>query len=88
MARSPHTPPDDAGGRGDTPQVFAMRLRAWRLEQGYSQRRVALLADLTEQTVFNWEQGRSLPSYDALRKLAKASGISADWWLGLTDRRR
>jgi transcriptional regulator with XRE-family HTH domain len=43
------------------------------------------MTGLTEQTVFNWEQGRSLPSYDALRKLVVASGISADWWLGLID---
>jgi transcriptional regulator with XRE-family HTH domain len=57
------------------------------MERGWSQRQVSLQTGLTEQTVFNWEQGRSLPSYDGLKKLVKASHISADWWLGLTDHR-
>lgn len=88
MDRSSHTPSHGNGGRGDTKHAFAKRLREWREENGYSQRRVAIIAGITEQTVFNWEQGRSMPSYDALKKLVTASGISADWWLGLTERRR
>lgn len=74
-------------GDGGPQQVFATRLREWRRERGYSQRQVSDLTGLTEQTVFNWGQGRSLPSYDALRKLVTSTGISADWWLGLTDYR-
>ena len=80
-------PADDKGKGLDAQQLFASRLRAWRMEQGWSQRQVSLETGLTEQTVFNWEQGRSLPSYDALKKLVEASHISADWWLGLTDDR-
>lgn len=86
MNARPHHPNGDGGG-GGTQQVFATRLRDWRRERGYSQRQVSDLTGLTEQTVFNWEQGRSLPSYDALRKLVTATGISGDWWLGLTDER-
>lgn len=63
--------------------MFAKRLRAWRIGNGWSQRQVAIATGLTEQTVLNWEQGRSLPSYDALRRLVEASDISADWWLCL-----
>lgn len=86
MSLRPHLAGSNGEGM-DAQQLFASRLRAWRMERGWSQRQVSLATGLTEQTVFNWEQGRSLPSYDGLAKLAKASGISADWWLGLTDRR-
>lgn len=86
MSARPHDPYERRGGEG-TQQVFATRLREWRRNNGMSQRQVSDLTGLTEQTVFNWEQGRSLPSYDALRKLVTASGISADWWLGLSDYR-
>ena len=35
-------------------------------------------------TLLNWEAGRA-PSYDALARLVAASGISGDYWLGVTD---
>jgi len=86
MGTSGH-PPSQRGGDADAQQLFAHKLRGWRMEQGWSQRQVSLQTGLTEQTVFNWEQGRSLPSYDGLKKLVEASHISADWWLGITNHR-
>lgn len=80
-------PPDNGGG-GGAQEVFAKRLGEWRREQGWTQRHLANAVGVTEQSVHNWEQGRSLPSFKALQKLVVASGFTADWWLGLSDERR
>jgi transcriptional regulator with XRE-family HTH domain len=35
--------------------------------------------------VSEWLKGKAKPGYDILKQIAKAFGISADYWLGLTD---
>lgn len=64
-------------------ELFAKRIRAWREAEALSRRELARRLEVTEQTLLNWENGR-LPSYEALRMLVRASGITGDYWLGLT----
>lgn len=84
--QSPY-PKAQAGG-GDAIEGFAKRFALVRKELGWSQRRAALAVDVTEQTIHNWERGHGFPSFAALYRLAEATGISSDWWLGLTKLRR
>ena len=65
-----------------TQEVFAKRFGAWREAQGESRRVTAARLGVTEQTLLNWEAGRT-PSFDALARLVHASGVSADWWVGV-----
>jgi transcriptional regulator with XRE-family HTH domain len=63
---------------------FTKRFGDWRTAQGMTRRELARAIDVTEQTLINWEKG-TVPSADALARLVRYSGISADWWLGISD---
>lgn len=51
-----------------------------------TRRQLARDLEVTEQTLINWERGTQ-PTIEPLARLAAYSGISLDWWLGLTDSR-
>lgn len=54
---------------------------------GLTKRTLAERMGLHETTVGKWVLGRNQPSLDYLAKLARALGVSADWLLGLSERR-
>lgn len=54
---------------------------------GMTKRTLAERMGLHETTVGKWVLGRNQPSLDYLAKLARALGVSADWLLGLSERR-
>jgi len=56
-------------------------------EYGLTKRTLAERMGLHETTVGKWVLGRNQPSLDYLAKLAAALGVSADWLLGLSERR-
>lgn len=67
----------------DRQELFAKRLGGWRRSQALSQREVAARIGVTEQTIYNWEAGQSVPSFAGLRRLVEVSAITGDWWLGI-----
>lgn len=67
-------------------EAFAKRFGDWRDQQGMTRRQLARDLEVTEQTLINWERGTQ-PTIEPLARLAAYSGISLDWWLGLTDSR-
>lgn len=62
--------------------VEEMALRGLRTPED-----LAHFAGVTKNTGYNWHGG-GLPRADGLAKLVEASGISADYWLGLSDVRQ
>jgi transcriptional regulator with XRE-family HTH domain len=86
MSAARHTNQESPDGesRMQDQDLFAKRFGQWRVAQGESRRATAARLGVTEQTLLNWESGRA-PSYDALARLVAASGVSGDYWLGVTD---
>ncbi|MDR0472321.1 MAG: helix-turn-helix domain-containing protein [Treponema sp.] len=65
--------------------VFGKRLRFARNDRGWSQERLAELAEIPNTSVAHFESGDRKPSYDNLRKLTLVLDISADYLLGIED---
>jgi transcriptional regulator with XRE-family HTH domain len=58
---------------------FAQRLRELREAKGYSQYRVAQLANLTSQAISDLEEGnRSDPRWSTVQALARVFGVNTD----------
>jgi transcriptional regulator with XRE-family HTH domain len=68
----------------NTQPGFSKRLREWREATGEPRRAIAQAIAVTEQTLINWERGTE-PGAAAVARLARYSGRTADWWLGLSD---
>ena len=64
---------------------FSVRLKELRVEKGLTQRDIAYEVGLTPNSICEWEKGRSEPSSDALKKLAKIFECSIDFLLGISD---
>lgn len=43
--------------------------------------------NIPRQTVRTWERGTGSPTCSTLKKLVDGTGISADWWIGASDRK-
>ncbi len=57
-----------------------------RKRAGISTERVAMLCNLSKQTVWNWESGKAVPGVDNLWKAVKAMGCSMiDVCRGVSD---
>lgn len=50
---------------------FAVRIRAWRIGRGYTQREAADYLGAALQTYQHWEQGRSVPTGAAMRGIER-----------------
>lgn len=57
---------------------FCQNLKEARKNSGYTQKEVANKLDVVESCYANWEQGRTEPNIDMLRKLGKIFNISID----------
>ena len=60
-------------------QTPGERIAEARKRAGTSQKDLAVLVDKTQQTITNWETGRSAPSLDDLATISRALGVSIDW---------
>lgn len=65
--------------------IFATRLR--ELRGSLSQREMYTKIGISQPTYSCWESGTKFPLAFQLSKISITLGISADWLLGLTDRR-
>ena len=61
------------------------RIRELRIEKSITQKELANVLNTTDDSVFSWEKGRCLPSYEAILKLAEFFNVSTDYLLGRTD---
>ena len=65
--------------------VFSERLQIIRKEKGYSQNELADMLDVSQPTVSSYEQAASMPSIEKLMVLCTSLGVSADYFLGLSN---
>ena len=54
-------------------------MAAARENAGLTQKQLASMCNVSESTIINWENGRTLPSIKKLPLLEKAYGISLDY---------
>ena len=61
------------------------RLLHLRKEKGIGQNELARLLSLSNASVSYWENAKQIPNAEAIYKLAKFFGVSADYILGLEE---
>lgn len=59
-------------------ELFCNNLKNARKENNLTQRQVALALGVVESCYANWEQGRTEPNIEMLRKLSKLFDISVE----------
>lgn len=67
------------------PDIFQERLRAARRMRGMEQAQLAAAAGLPAASISHFEKGNRKPSFDNLRRLARALDVSTDFLLGTVD---
>lgn len=65
--------------------TFAKRLKELRLENNYSQNKVATHLGIRQQSYVRYENGTGEPSLEMLVALARLYNVSTDYLLGLTE---
>ncbi len=65
--------------------IFPSRLKELRNSKGLTQKQLAKELNVTDDSIFSWEKGRSQPSIENLIMLCKFFGVSSDYLLGLED---
>ena len=61
------------------------RLKECRNDKGLSQKEIAKLLNITQQTYSDYETGRTNPDIDTLLSIAAILGCTTDYLLGRTD---
>ena len=64
---------------------FNERLKSIRKEQGYTQRDLYTMLNVSANCYASWEQGRTEPNIEYIKKLCKIFNESADYLLGIID---
>ncbi len=59
-------------------KIFSKNLKEARKQKFLTQKQVATMLNVVESCYANWEQGRTEPNIDMLRKLCKILEVSAD----------
>lgn len=54
---------------------FPSKLKAIRIQKGLTQQKLASLLDVSQNAIYNWENGKREPSMDMQKKIAKAFDI-------------
>ena len=65
--------------------IFQQRLRSIRKEENCTQKEFANRLQTTDDCIFAWENGRSQPPIEMIRKMCIEFNISADYLLGLEN---
>jgi DNA-binding XRE family transcriptional regulator len=62
-----------------TPKSFSpSRMERWRDKKGLTRRAISDAIHVTEQTVYSWGTGKTVPNADQVAALAMALGVSLD----------
>ena len=64
---------------------YSVRLKDLRLEKKLTQKELALLLNLTSNSICEWEKGRSSPGIESLKKLSEIFECSIDYLVGNSD---
>lgn len=64
---------------------FAEILKEFLTMNNMTQSEFADRIDVRQSQVSEWLKGKAKPGYDTLKRMATAFGISADYFLGITD---
>lgn len=64
---------------------FNERLKEIRRECGMTQKDVYTILKVSPNCYASWEQGRTQPDVESLKKLCRIYEVSADYLLGLKD---
>ena len=59
-------------------KLFCENLKEARKQCGLTQKQVAIMLDVVESCYANWEQGRTEPNIEMLRKLSSILKINID----------
>ena len=65
---------------------FKEILAEFLLMKNMTQTAFAKAIDVKQSQVSEWLKGKAKPGYDTLRKMSLTFGISADYFLGITDK--
>lgn len=66
---------------------LGLRLKELRHERNWTQGQVAERVGVTPSVISAYETGIRMPSYEALLKLIRLYGVSADYLLGVSGKR-
>ncbi len=64
---------------------FKQRLKEIRIERNMTQKNVCALLKVSPNCYASWEQGRTQPDIEAIKKLCKIFNVSADYLLGIDE---
>lgn len=64
---------------------MAITLKAARVNKGYTQREAAAIIEVTEDTISNWERGKSFPNVPQLKKIEEVYGVTYNDLIFLHD---
>lgn len=65
-------------------QGLAEKLKSLIIQNGYSQKQVADILDISASVLSGYESGEKTPSIEKLLKLSALYQVSIDWLLGVT----
>ncbi|MFS1663443.1 helix-turn-helix domain-containing protein [Streptococcus sp. zg-JUN1979] len=65
--------------------MFAERLKELRLEARLTQKEIANQIKVGQNSYSNWENGKRIPIFPTVEKLASLFNVSPDYLLGKTD---
>ena len=64
---------------------MAITLKAARVNKGYTQREAAAIIEVTEDTISDWERGKSFPNVPQLKKIEEVYGVTYNDLIFLHD---
>ena len=74
-------------GQEYSPKLLSERMKFLRKQKGLTLEQFGVEIGVTKQTTSRWETGLRQPSLEMLAKVAEFYGVSADYLLGLSDKR-
>ena len=64
---------------------FREILAEFLLQKNLTQTAFAKMIDVKQSQVSEWLKGKAKPGYDTLKKMSLTFGVSADYFLGVSD---
>lgn len=64
---------------------FRFRLLDMLTQLRINNRQLAAMTDTTLKAIKKWKNGSAIPNTESMYRICKATGISADWLLGLRE---
>ena len=65
---------------------FSNRLRDLRIEYSLTQKQLANKLNVSQNAIYNWENGKREPDFETLEFLADIFNVDIDYLLGRTDK--